>query len=358
MTGFAAPVVLAVYNRPSKVQRMVETLERIRPSTLLVVADGPKADRAGDAERVREVRKILDRIPWPCELLRLESPTNVGCDAWVPRGIDWAFEHVERAVILEDDLIVHPGFFPWCESLLQRYEGDGAIACVCGRNPMVTWPAAGADHVLMHRGSNLGFGTWRGAWQSARTVSLPGPNLPIARQREQGRMDPAVADHLDWLRALCSSGVTLGWDTQWELRRAMAGMLSVVSPTNMVVHGGYDEEATHDWQPDALESAQPLLDPPELDGKRASGVDHRLDRWSLLIALANVCRDPRMARRIARSAQLVPDGRTRHHLLPFVPGSDFADALEHLKASGCRSPRIEQMLAAFRDPDCANGVVA
>lgn len=347
MNGFPVPVVILAYNRPAKLERLLETLGQVRPTTLLFVADGPSAARADDAERVAQTRQLLDRIPWPCDLHRLESPTNVGCDAWVPIGLDWVFEQVAEAIVLEDDLIVHPGFFAWCAALLDRYRDDDGIDCVSGRNELVRWDDAATDHVVIHRGSNLAFGTWRQSWQAGRAVPLPGPEDAIARQRASGRMDAAVADHFEWLRMVWQSGVPLGWDTQWELRRAVLGTLSAVSTRNLVVHGGYDEEATHASESDGLTSIQPLLPPPPLDGRRRATIDHRLDRWSLFLALATSCRDPHMARRLARMPGLVRDGRTRHHLAPFAPDSDFHQTLDHLRAAGCRSPRVDEMLAAF-----------
>lgn len=347
MNGFSVPVVIAAYNRPAKLQRLMETLAKVQPATLLFIGDGPRADRSDDAERVRQTRRLLDRISWRCELIRLESPTNVGCDVWLPIGLDWVFEQVAEAIVLEDDLIVHPGFFAWCAAVIDRYRDDDGIACVCGRNELVKWDAADSDHVLVHRGSNLGFGTWRRAWQSARTIELPGHDGAVAAQQTSGRLDPAVATHFEWLRALCRSGVPLGWDTKWELQRALLGMLSAVSTRNLVVHGGCDEEATHAWADDDLRSIQLLLAPSPATGRRRSTVDHRLDRWSLFLALATSCRAPRMARRLARLPDLVRDGRTRHHLAPFAPDSDFPQALEHLCAVGCRSRRLKEMIEAF-----------
>jgi hypothetical protein len=347
MTVSDVPVVLAVYNRPEKLQRLIEIIAQHRPRLLLVIADGPKAGNAEDALRVSMVRRMLDRIDWPCEVLRRESPVNVGCDTWVPAGIDWAFEHVERAIVLEDDLIVHPQFFAWCAGLLELYGDCSQLGCVSGRNELVRWPAGGSDHVLIHRGSNLGFGTWRRAWQAARSVELPGPDDAIAAQVACGSVDPVVADHFEWLRVLSRAGIHLGWDTRWELQRSVRGMLSAVSATNLVVHGGYDEEATHDWNPEGLQSVQPLLAPVDRRGQVPHVPDHTLDRWSLYVALASVCRDPRMAVRLARSHNLVTDGRTRHHLAPFMSHSDFGGALAHLRAAGCRSPIIERMLDAI-----------
>jgi hypothetical protein len=347
MSGFSTPVVIVAYNRLAKLQRLMETLAQVRPATLLFVADGPNAARPGDVEQVARTRRLLDRIPWRCEVLRLHAPTNVGCDAWVPIGLDWVFTQVTEAIVLEDDLIVEPGFFAWCAALLEGYRDDERIACICGRNELIRWDAAGADHVLIHRGSNWAFGTWRRAWQSAREIALPGPDDAIAAHRSSGRMDPVVADHCEWLRALYRSGVSLGWDTQWELQRALSGRLSAASTRNLAVHGGCDEEATHTWAEEGLRSIQPLLTPPPADGRRRSTVDHRLDRWSLFVELATSCRDPRMARRLARLPGLVRDSRTRHHLAPFSPDSDFREALEHLRAAGCRSQRVDEMLESF-----------
>lgn len=347
MSGFPVPVVILAYNRPAKLGRLLETLAEVKPATVLFVADGPNPSRSGDAERVATTRQVLDRIDWRCELLRLEAPSNVGCDTWVPTGIDWAFAQVAEAIILEDDLIVHPGFFAWCAALLDRYRDDDRVDCISGRNELVSWNAADADHVLIHRGSHLAFGTWRHRWRTGRAVPLPGPADASVAWRASDRFESTVATHFDWLVLLCRAGVPLGWDTQWELQRAILGTLSAVSTQNLVVHGGCDDEATHAWAPDGLHSIQPLRPPPPLRGGRCSTVDHRLDRWSLFVALAASCHDPRMARRLARSPGLVRDGRTRHHLIPFAPDSDFPQALTHLRDAGCGTPRLDALLEAF-----------
>lgn len=360
MTGFAVPVVLAVYNRPSKVQRLVEILGRVRPSTVLVVADGPKADRADDAERVREVRKILDRIPWPCELLRMESPVNVGCDTWVPRGIDWAFEQVERAIILEDDLIVHPGFFPWCAGMLERYEHDDGVHCICGRNEMVSWGDGGDDHALVRRGSHLGVATWRRAWRVARAAAIPDRIADGKWASTCGDGEALVFGHFRMLHDLAVAGVLCGWDTRWELQRAVLGGLAAVSATNQVVHGGFDNEATH-AQPDrsmGLRAIQPLCAPPFHVSGTKRHVDARLDRWSLLVELADRCRDPRRAVLLARTKGLVHDPHVRHHLSPFGVGSELAHAISHLRTSGCSATWLDALHSRVSTAGSSDGCAA
>ncbi|MCE9629705.1 MAG: hypothetical protein K8S94_03160 [Planctomycetia bacterium] len=346
-TGVQTPVMLAVFNRPEKLRRLLAILEQSRPATLLVVADGPRRDHPDDAERCREVRRLLERVPWRCEILRNESETNLGCTDRVTSGIDWAFEHVEQAIVLEDDLVVHPGFLGWCGEMLDRYRHEPSIHCVSGRNDLGRWRDPDTDHLLVHRGSNLGCGTWRRAWQAARALPLPGPDDAIPRLRAAGLVDPYVADHFEWLRGLSSRGIEHGWDTRWELQRALLGGLSVVSSVNLVAHGGFDAEATHPWFADSLRGVQPVAAPPRPTYRMETTIDHRLDRWSLFIALMDTCRNPRMMRKLARSPALVTDGRVRHHLAPFFPSSDAAAALHQLRDIGSRSRRLDAFIEAL-----------
>ena len=124
MSACRTPVVVFVFNRPDKVRRLFDVLRQVRPRMLLVVADGPRADRPDDARRVAAVRGVMDRIDWPCDVLLDGSATNQGCDRRITAGIDWAFRHVEEAILLEDDIVPDPSFFGWCDAMLDRYRGS------------------------------------------------------------------------------------------------------------------------------------------------------------------------------------------------------------------------------------------
>ena len=338
--------MLAVYNRPAKLRRLLEIVAHAQPKTLLVIADGPRDGDADDLQRVTAARRMLDRIDWPCEVLRRESPVNVGCDTWVPAGIDWAFEHVSEAIVLEDDLIVHPEFLGWCASMLHRHSADERIHCVCGRNEMARWGDGTRDHFLVRRGSHLGCGTWRRAWKAARAVELPHAGHPERSPVQASDHRSLVSMHLSMLSDLSRARSLRGWDAQWELQRAMLSGLCAVSATNQVAHGGYDAEATHPGRSIGLRAVQPVLAPERDPGTRAHDVDDRLDHWSLLIELADTCHDARMACRLAKSPGLALHPHARHHLAPFVRGSGLDCALTHLHAAGCRSPIIDQMREA------------
>ena len=101
--GYDVPVAMFVFNRPELTRQVFERVREARPQTLLVVADGARADRAGEAEKVEAVRRIFDEVDWPCDLRTDFAAANMGCRDRVASGIGWVFAQVERAVILEDD---------------------------------------------------------------------------------------------------------------------------------------------------------------------------------------------------------------------------------------------------------------
>ena len=100
--SFHTPLVLLIFNRPRHTARVLAEIARLRPSKLLVIADGPRVGRTDDLKNVAATRAMIDKIPWPCELLKNYSDTNLGCRQRIGHGLNWVFREVERAIVLED----------------------------------------------------------------------------------------------------------------------------------------------------------------------------------------------------------------------------------------------------------------
>src|SRR4030065_2154408 len=99
----STPVAFIIFNRPDITERVFAELAKAKPPKLLVVGDGPRTNRPGEAEKVVAARAIIERVDWDCEVLTNFSEVNLGCKRRVSSGIDWGFEEVEEGVILEDD---------------------------------------------------------------------------------------------------------------------------------------------------------------------------------------------------------------------------------------------------------------
>ncbi|MDH4199256.1 MAG: glycosyltransferase family 2 protein, partial [Spirochaetia bacterium] len=73
------PVAFIIFNRPDTTERVFKEIARAKPSKLLVIGDGPRVNRAGEAEKVTATRAIINQVDWDCEVIINYSDVNLGC---------------------------------------------------------------------------------------------------------------------------------------------------------------------------------------------------------------------------------------------------------------------------------------
>ena len=275
------PVVLIIFRRPDTTRRVFEAIREARPKQLFIVADGPRTDIQGEKEKCQAARDVVADIDWDCEVYRNYADENMGCGVRPATGITWVFEHVDRAIILEDDCLPTPSFFHYCEELLERYQNDDRVMHINGNN-------YGLDQSYWHDYSYgfcsypqaWGWATWRRAWQhfdfsiadwpafkeSGLVSSLDGGDrFASARERKWDHVYNGGDDDI--------------WDYQWHFSVISRGGLTVSPVKNLVSNIGFSEEGTHTTNPSShksrLQSHQidiPLRHPP------FRIVDKRIDR--------------------------------------------------------------------------------
>ena len=91
------PVAITIFNRPDTTKKVFEIIRQVRPEKLLIIADGPRPDRPGEAEKCAETRAVFDKVDWNCEVLTNFSETNLGCGKRPYTGFNWVFSLVERS---------------------------------------------------------------------------------------------------------------------------------------------------------------------------------------------------------------------------------------------------------------------
>ena len=156
-------VLFLVFNRPRYTRQVFECIRNAKPERLYVAADGPRSDRAEEESLCEEVRSIATNVDWPCNLKVLFQDTNLGCRLGVSNGINWFFEHEEEGIIIQDDILPSPGFFVFCETMLELYRNDERIMMITGTN---YHPVAGdKDFFFSQYFSIWGWATWRRAWK-------------------------------------------------------------------------------------------------------------------------------------------------------------------------------------------------
>ncbi len=253
MTGFVVskPVALIVFNRPELTRLVLDAVRRVRPSKLLVIADGPRAHHEGDGSRCQATQAVIEAVDWPCEVLREYSDVNLGCRRRVSSGIDWVFSVVDEAIILEDDCLPDPTFFRFCEELLDRYRDEDRVMSIGGTS-FHRSPPSSASYCFSKFPHVWGWATWRRAW---RRYDVNIARWPDVRDADELRnVIPWPADRRRWTSIFdrLHRGDIDTWDYQWVFATWLHGGISIVPEVNLVSNLGFSAEATHTTIPSHL----------------------------------------------------------------------------------------------------------
>jgi hypothetical protein len=242
------PVVLIIFRRPETTQKVFETIRQAQPRQLLVIADGPNPDRPGEAEQCAQARAIIDRVDWDCEVIKRYSDINLGCARSVSSGLSWAFSLVEEAIILEDDCLPHPSFFPFCAELLARYRHDSRVTSISGQNVQFGRRRTEYDYYFSAFNHIWGWATWRRAWQNFDFEIKRWPEF-----RDQGLLNHLWHDRVAvryWTKIfnLQFSDPVIqqkNWDYQWTFSCWCQSGLGIISNVNLVSNLGFDGSGTN-----------------------------------------------------------------------------------------------------------------
>lgn len=304
---FDTPVVFILFNRPETTQKVFDTIAAIRPSRLLLIADGPRPSHPRDAVRCREARAVTGRIDWPCQVHRNFSEVNLGSGERIISGLNWVFSLVEEAVILEDDCLPHPSFFPYCRELLARYRDDPRVYMISG-NDFVEKHVAGDRSYFFSRMPHIwGWATWRRAWSRLDLRLNHWPEIRESNLLAEIFDDPRVLAYWTEIFDVVHRNLGFdGWDYRLNYTIFVNNLLSITPRVNMVANIGFGPEATRTkvaipkWMLPAQEMRFPLLHPPAVIPMRS------LDRKDQLLYLP-----PRLPLRAVRKLRRILAGAQR-----------------------------------------------
>lgn len=235
------PVALLIFNRPEKTSQVFAEIAKAKPRQLFVVADGPRPNHPTDEANCAAARAVVEQIDWECTVHRNYSEENLGCKRRVSSGLDWVFEQVEEAIIVEDDIIVDPSFFRFAQEMLAYYRHDTRVMQIAGFNPVAPLNNYPYSYFFNFWPLIWGWATWRRAWQNYDVqMSLWSSDLRSQLQ-EQPWLDPKILKILDRTHR----GEIDTWDYQWLFANIMQSGLTVVPSQNLIRNIGFGSSATH-----------------------------------------------------------------------------------------------------------------
>jgi len=242
---FETPILFLIFNREDTTQKVFDAIRRQKPKYLFVAADGARKNKLGETEKCQRVRDIIKQVDWDCELKTLFRDENLGCKLAVSSAITWFFENVEQGIILEDDCLPDPSFFPYCEELLDKYKDDARIGHIGGNNFLPDIIDKNISYDFSSYSHIWGWASWRRVWKNY-DVNFPfwdehkeKRSLLFCNKPEEMYFSSFISDVIN------NNGINT-WDTQYLFSLRLQNQLSVYPSVNLVTNIGLgDITASH-----------------------------------------------------------------------------------------------------------------
>ena len=246
---FSTPILLINFNRPDFTRRVLTTVMQQTPARLYVFQDGPRPSHPEDPERLAAVREVIGELTsgTSTELFTRYSDHNLGCGPGPADALSWFFGHEECGIVIEDDAVPHPDFFPYAQELLQRYAHDSSVMAIGSMNVDRERPTPYSYYFSMMNRNLCAWASWRRAWEhfDLRHFAVSRGTLSRALRR----YDCGILERLYWcdrLDEIHRDGVgNSSWDMQFLISIWLNHGKGIIPNVNLSSNIGTVVDATH-----------------------------------------------------------------------------------------------------------------
>tara|TARA_B100000524_G_scaffold316971_1_gene195780 strand:- start:20 stop:946 length:927 start_codon:yes stop_codon:yes gene_type:complete len=239
-------VLFLVFNRLETTKKVFKAIRKAQPPRIYVAADGPRENKAGELQKVRETRDyIIQNIDWECRVFTLFRENNLGCKVAVSSAIEWFFDHENQGIILEDDCLPSLSFFWFCEELLEKYKDDYRIGHISGNNFQNGIKRGGYDYYYSIYNHIWGWASWSSRWKNY-DVNLE--NFDNSDFIEAMFQDKKTIKYWKDIYIKMKDKLIDTWDYQWTFSIWKQKQLSIIPNINLVKNIGFGVDATHTTQ--------------------------------------------------------------------------------------------------------------
>ena len=246
-TQNVAPVLFTVFNRPETTVRVFAAIREARPQQLFIAADAPRSGRPDESERCEQVREIVSRVDWPCDVQYRLRTENLGCKRAMIDAITWMLWNVEYGIILEDDCLPDPTFFQFTTELLERYKDEPRVMCVSG-NTIIRPQRSGDSYRFSSFPLIWGWATWRRAWDHYDPTLAGWDDFDAEHWMDSV---PGLSTRArEWKNTMLKVQAGLDtWDYQWIFSCWTNGGVVAVPNVTLISNIGFGTGATHTTGP-------------------------------------------------------------------------------------------------------------
>ena len=249
----STPVTLFVYNRPVHTLATLDALKQCdgaASTPLYIFSDGCKSDY--DRHLVDEVRQICRNASGFQQVELIERNQNVGLAANIIDGVSHVIQKHGQVIVLEDDLVVSPGFLIYMNHALEIYKNQNVFS-VCGYTPPISVPEDYSwSTYLTHRIGSWGWATWQEMWQLA-DWDVKEFNAFITNKAARKRFNQSGND-LSMMLLKQQQGLIRSWAVRYAFSGFQHGLPTVYPVRSLVTNCGADGSGTHMKRSDKYQS--------------------------------------------------------------------------------------------------------
>lgn len=237
------PVALFIFKRPHTLKQVFETIKRVKPPVLFIIADGPRNKKEKDL--CLKTREVVEKIDWKCKVYRNYSNTNLGLRKRISGGLKWIFSKSDRVIVLEEDCIPNETFFRFSEELLDKYENDERIMAVSGNNLQLENNEINYSYYFSYNFHLWGWATWKRAFKHYDDNMSAWPAI-----KKLEVLDSILKDRWEiarWKRIFDKTYKNKidTWAYRWVFSCWAQNGLCILPNVNLVTNVGFDRLATH-----------------------------------------------------------------------------------------------------------------
>ena len=127
------PVIIILYNRPLHTKKLLESITNTKSYKnfkFYIFCDGPKNKE--DIIKIDKIKTLTNNFKKKCKVQYLFRKKNIGLIKNITKSINLVLKKNDKAIILEDDLILNKYFFDFMDDALSKYRYNSKVFQISG----------------------------------------------------------------------------------------------------------------------------------------------------------------------------------------------------------------------------------
>ena len=237
------PILITCFNRPDLLRQTLVPLKNSPlPLRIYFHIDGARPVNETDQSFIDTSIAIIEEFAMDRQVQIKVQPMNLGMREAMLSAISWFFSMEEYGLILEEDVVVHPGVLPLVLETLQSNQDNHNVGAISLHNllPSSLTPI-NCDAYLTNIVFIWGWGTWRRVWANTRHDLS---NVYQRCEETQVKRQIGLFGYFYFLKFLLRKAKS-SWDGSFMLSLWERKLKTIHFCESLCTNIGFDERATN-----------------------------------------------------------------------------------------------------------------